>query len=111
MSEVISFRLDPNNTREAQAFDILHAWQEKGYRTRDILTKALLQLNEVQSINAVMDDMAGQLQYLSRKLDGLSVQSAERTPAASTSGDLFEEFKVSLQNTAKPGLKVHGKKK
>lgn len=42
MSEVISFRLDPNNPREAQALEVLRARREEGYSTRHVLTEALL---------------------------------------------------------------------
>ena len=44
MSEVISFRLDNANPREAQALEVLNAWIEKGFSTRFILTTALLEL-------------------------------------------------------------------
>ena len=42
MSEVISFRLDKNNPRDAQAKAVLKAWVDKGYSVRHVLTEVLL---------------------------------------------------------------------
>ena len=46
MSEVISFRLDAANPREAQAREVLRSWYAQGYSVRHILTEALLRLDE-----------------------------------------------------------------
>jgi hypothetical protein len=40
MSEVISFRLDPDNAREALAITVLQTLQGKGYSLRYIMTEA-----------------------------------------------------------------------
>jgi hypothetical protein len=45
MSEVISFRLNKSNLREAQALEILKAWCSRGYSLRYVITEALLKLN------------------------------------------------------------------
>jgi hypothetical protein len=42
MSQVISFRLDQNNPREAWALSVLSGMQEQGYQVRHILTEALV---------------------------------------------------------------------
>ena len=42
MSEVISFRLDPDNPREAQALKILRTKQAEGFSSRRVLTDALI---------------------------------------------------------------------
>jgi hypothetical protein len=46
MSQVVCFRLDRQNQREALALAVLSAWQEAGYSTRHILTEALLGLDD-----------------------------------------------------------------
>jgi hypothetical protein len=46
MSEVISFRLSKDNIREAQALAILQKRLSLGFSTRNILTDALLRLQE-----------------------------------------------------------------
>ena len=42
MSEVISFRLNPENPREAQALEILRAKKSEGFSSRQVLTDALI---------------------------------------------------------------------
>ena len=46
MSEVISFRLNKDNPREAQALEILKAWCLRGYSVRYLITEMLLMLND-----------------------------------------------------------------
>ena len=46
MSEVISFRLDKGNLREAKALLILQEWRTKGYSVRQTITKALVSLDQ-----------------------------------------------------------------
>jgi len=45
MSEVISFRLDKENLREAKALMILHEWRKNGYSLRQTITEALVSLD------------------------------------------------------------------
>jgi len=49
MSGVVSFRLDKNNPREAQALNILNSWIDQRFSVRFILTKALLELDHSDS--------------------------------------------------------------
>ena len=44
MSKVISFRLNPDNPREAQALEILRTKQAEGFSSRRVLTDALIGL-------------------------------------------------------------------
>ena len=57
MSEVICFRLDRDNPREAQALQVLAAWQEAGFSRRHVLTEALLRLDG--DIRTVIDQLEG----------------------------------------------------
>ena len=49
MSEVISLRLGKENPRESKVNEILNAWFEKGFCTRNILTMALLEFDHPDS--------------------------------------------------------------
>ena len=68
MSEVISFRLDRNNPREAQALTILLKGQEAGYSLRHILTEALLALESTaedeQAVAVALAEVAGRLEQI-----------------------------------------------
>jgi len=46
MSDVISFRLNKDNPREARALNILIRWKFEGHNTRYIVTEALLLLDD-----------------------------------------------------------------
>lgn len=46
MSEVISFRQNKDNPREAKALEILKARSAVGYKIRHIITDALLKLDD-----------------------------------------------------------------
>jgi hypothetical protein len=46
MSEVYSFRLSSDNSREAEAAKIIKAWENKGLSLRHIITQALLVYQE-----------------------------------------------------------------
>ena len=59
MSDVISFRLNKENQREAKALEVLNAWIEKGFSTRHILTTALLELDHPGSEPAKGEDGCG----------------------------------------------------
>ena len=44
MSKVISFRLNPDNPREAEALSVLEKWQNQGFSTRHTITEAIIKL-------------------------------------------------------------------
>ena len=106
MSEVISFRLDPKNPREAQAMAVLQNRQEKGYRTRDILTWALLQQDELEYLHELMYGFGEQLQKLSLKLDRLSSNEFDKSSFLGATSDLSDDFKTAIRKKVKQGLKV-----
>ena len=47
MSEVISFRLNKNNPREARALMDIKSWQEEGHNIRYIVTEAFLRMHDL----------------------------------------------------------------
>jgi hypothetical protein len=73
MSEVISFRLDRNNPREAQALGVLKKGQEAGYSLRHVLTEALLALEasaeEEQAVAQALLEVAGRLGQIQSALE------------------------------------------
>jgi hypothetical protein len=50
MSKVISFRLNPENQREAKALTVIQKWLGQGFSTRHIMTEALLNLDSTNFI-------------------------------------------------------------
>ena len=110
MSEVISFRLDRENPREAQALAVLTKGQEAGYSLRHILTEALLALEaaaeEEQAVAQALTEVAGRLEHIQsaverlQRMDRATVKSDEVPDRAA----LVESFVASVKSAAKPGL-------
>jgi hypothetical protein len=101
MSEVISFRLDKDNPREAQARAVLKAWADKGYSVRHVLTEALL---AYQGSHKDMD-----VHELSVKLDQMyNILQQNGTPPTSLEKDvgLSDRFLASIKTAAKPGVSL-----
>ena len=111
MSEVISFRLDRNNPREAQALGVLKKGQEAGYSLRHVLTEALLALEaaaeDEQAVMVTLADLTNRLAEIHtalenlRRLESSQVQPTVDTPIQAT---LAESFLLSVKNAAKPGI-------
>ncbi len=111
MSEVISFRLDRNNPREAQALDVLKKGQEAGYSLRHILTEALLALEaaaeEEQAVVVAISEVVGRLAQVQSVLE--HIQHIGLSPVQPQAGKpeqeiLAESFVLSVKSAAKPGL-------
>jgi hypothetical protein len=49
MSEVISFRLNPENPRETKALTVLQDWLSQGFSTRHTITEVLLKVDSANS--------------------------------------------------------------
>jgi hypothetical protein len=112
MSEVISFRLDATNPREARALEILNAWIEQGYSARFILTQALIALDHPGSAPAKNDDgrdmelVLNQIGLLleilkAREPNPSVLQSPERESSV-----LPDNFLASIRQAVKPGFKL-----
>jgi hypothetical protein len=112
MSQVISFRLDPDNPREGKALVVLSKRQEQGYRVRHILTEALLSLAEgdqqsemeqqMASVLAVLTEIRAILEQLQQR--GV-VEPVKRDQ--NTEEQVSEAFIVSVKSAAKPGIRLH----
>ena len=111
MSEVISFRLDRENPREAQALAVLTKGQEAGYSLRHILTEALLALEaaaeDEQAVTVTLNQMTRMLAEMQAVLEATQNKgfSAGRIEESKPEQDAFSEsFLLSVKNAAKPGL-------
>ena len=75
MCKVISFRLDQNNPREAEALSILDDRLSQGFSTRHTLTEALLLLDssKFRSLdNGALNDLTNQIIELLASVDSNS---------------------------------------
>lgn len=107
MSKVISFRLNPNNAREASVITVIRAWQSKGYSLRHIMSEALLKLDVNEM--GIPDE---RLSDLYRKLDEISVQiqkigdssHATGLNRESSSSGLSHHFVDTIKVALKPGI-------
>lgn len=112
MSEVISFRLDLNNPREAQALVVLSAWAKKGYSIRHIITEALINFGEgggasISTVDA--DKITTALDKITQLMDCINLEKGS-IPIDTTEGSkgtqINDDFIASLKNTVKPGLTI-----
>jgi hypothetical protein len=111
MSEVISFRLNKNNPREAQAFEVLNTWIEQGFSARFILTKALLELDHpVSDLKMGQDgrDLSLVLDQIGQLIEAL--KEIQPDPLVSKTPDvdalaLSESFLAAIRHGVKPGIK------
>ena len=109
MSEVISFRLDKTNPREAQVLDVLNAWIEKGFSARFILTKALLELdNPGSDLEKSWDDrdLRFVLDQISQLLEIVNADPVKRQEVSRDQHALHENFLAAIKQGAKPGIKL-----
>jgi hypothetical protein len=111
MSEVISFRLDRNNPREAQALGVLKKGQEAGYSLRHVLTEALLALEasaeEEQAVAQALLEVAGRLEQIQSALEQLRYMNPVPAKPQNNRPEqavLAESFVLSVKSAAKPGL-------
>jgi len=108
MSKVISFRLNPDNQRDAKAIAILQDWLSRGFSTRHTITEALLNLpspNSEAADNSVLNDLSQQIKELLDKI-GSDVtlnkpkdeMSSQKTRIDDRRGTRFINQKVSLSS-------------
>ena len=109
MSEVISFRLNPDNPREARALEILKTKQSEGFSSRRVLTDALVGMGTKtdQDILLSIEDFNSALEHFVDLLKGVNV--GNRSDDQSTHPKvavLTENFLNCVKVAAKPGLKL-----
>jgi len=111
MSEVISFRLNKGNLREAKALLVLQEWRAQGYSIRRIITDALLKLDATQTephTNRLdeLNDTLNQVNLLLKQLSyGDSAQSSN-TDGRPENSRLADHFVASIKKSAKRGTKI-----
>ena len=112
MSTVISFRVDPDNPREAQAMSILAEHQEQGFSIRQVMIEALLNLAEepddaISPLVNELQEVLGKAQFL---MDQLQSMPQRFSPSSKDVGreatELTEGFLLSVKNAAKPGVQA-----
>jgi hypothetical protein len=101
MSEVISFRLDKDNLREAQARAVLKAWVKKGYCVRHVLTEALLAYRG-SKVDVDIDELTHKLNQISNMLQ----QNGAPSNHEDSNNLLSDSFMVSIKNAVKPGVSL-----
>ncbi len=108
MSEVVSFRLDPNNPREAQALAVLAHHQERGYSARQILTEALLRFDQAGKEHELQTQIAEILTVMHQvgdQLERLQRTGIPRTePHDQKEAALSDAFILSVKSAAKSGI-------
>jgi len=112
MSEVISFRLNKDNLREAQALEILEAWCSNGYSVRQTIMEALLKLDDPgleSSMNDPLETLKSELHQVREILEkiadgGNSISVVELEVPDRTA--LTDGFISSVVQAVRPGMKV-----
>jgi hypothetical protein len=112
MSDILSFRLNIKNPREAQALQILEKWCAKGYSLRYVLTQALLELDHPGSdleMGRDDQDLGLVLHQIGRLLE--IIQKINDDPITRQKPDpdqpiLRDGFLVSIKQAAKPGIRL-----
>lgn len=110
MSQVISFRLNKGNPREARAIEILEARSMEGYCIRYIITEALLRLDdsESESITIALNDLntaLNQVSKLIKHFDSESNIAIVNSDESQKYTGLTHHFVASLKESVKPGIK------
>ncbi len=112
MSGVISFRLNKDNLREAQALEILEAWCSNGYSVRYVITEALLMLNESDPelvVNNELRELNLALERVNRILQHLGNGEYLDTPRReenTSQSNITDNFVTSIKKAVKPGIKI-----
>ncbi len=111
MSEIISFRLNPNNPREARALEILAVRQDEGFGIRQVLVEALLMLGEEQGsahvpvVSDLQAVLAEARSLVCELRNGDAPLVSRPSQSTSSEGKLSDGFLVSVKKAARPGMK------
>jgi hypothetical protein len=111
MSDVISFRLNKENRREAKALMILQEWRTKGYSIRQTITEALVNLNQncqgtISTIEE-LNEALGQVNHLLKQLETGESSIINDKGKRNSNHDLSTSFVASVKKSAKAGLKLY----
>jgi hypothetical protein len=112
MSQVISFRLNPENPRDAQALEILRTKQAEGFSSRRVLTDALIgmvarkeqdKLFSVEEFSMALEQVSDLIEQIKSGNQG-NEDHQEKSPHLVT---LNDNFINSVKIAARPGLKCN----
>lgn len=103
MSQVVSFRLDESNPREAQALQVLQAWVSRGNSIRFTVVEALLALENYEK---VPENLASTLQEIYTLLQELRTQPQERIASEPSNTRLSGSFMEAIVKSTRPGLRA-----
>ena len=110
MSEVISFRLDKDNLREAKALLILQEWRTRGYSVRQTITEALVSLdrNGFKSGSSLdeFNEALSQVNHLLRLVESGGSSIINDKGKINPNNNLSTSFVASAKKSAKAGLKL-----
>ena len=113
-SKVISFRLNPDIEDERQALAVLERWYAQGFKVRQIVVRALLNLDGLPAAAAPVD-LVAELHQAVRESQAL-VERLRRGGALSQNfglagapveqSELKPELRAAIKKAVRPGLKV-----
>jgi hypothetical protein len=111
MSEVISFRLNKDNLREAKALLILKEWRTKGYSLRQIITEALIKFDEAGKgldINAIenLKEALSQANHLLSQIENSDPFTSSEIRDFVGNSALSKSFLASVKKSAKTGMHI-----
>jgi hypothetical protein len=110
MSDVISFRLDKENRREAKALMVLQERRTKGYSVRQTITEALVSLDHNGNKSAVsieeLNEALSQINHLLMQLESGESPMINDKLKKPPNNDLSTSFVASVKKSAKAGIKL-----
>lgn len=112
MSEVISFRLDKDKPRESRAFRVLKRWKEEGYKTRYIVTEALLLLDDSDKnalkvvMLAELNEKLSHVSQIFSQIDYGQTIQLKTSNQPKSEAKLSEGFVIGIKDAAKPGIRL-----
>lgn len=107
MSKIYSFRLNPDNPREAEALTILHSWITQGFSTRHTMTEALLNLDSARLQKAeyqVNNELTLQIMELLNIIES-GLLLSKMTDKINPKIELSDKFVSSIEEAVKPGMR------
>jgi hypothetical protein len=110
MSEVISFRLNKDNCREAKALIILQEWRTNGYSVRQTITEALVSLERdglrTTATIEELNEALSQANHLLRLIEIGGYSTIDDKKKSHSTNSLSTNFISSVKRAAKSGLKL-----
>jgi hypothetical protein len=99
MSKVFSFRLSDDNSREAQAREVIQAWVGEGYSLRHVIVEALLSYKKVKEGH-------GELNFIVKQLEDLILSLDKQPLIRSSEASLSNSFLDAMKQSAKGGMRA-----